>query len=450
MFIIIQFPFVDLRLLDKHTYKDTSFLFPNQLGNLGKSPIYYHYFGYNRFRYNFDQLPSSEHSFFQNQKLLKMVQTPDYKYKLVFTRLFTDDFFFHFDIGIRVTPKNNSDKINVAQLIGKLLTENIFTTLGSFSKHSNYSFLALQQYIASLYVYATTNAKNPLRNNTSYLYFGKPAIYCQYSENKCRIQNNGMVQFDIDQQIRMYKSTRRCENSAVHLWLTSKPDSGGDTIDMLRRLRICILKLHNYREGLDGVFQYLKRNEYNCHTASELLIQQFTYLLGLLERDKHFGIGGKQIMDLAIEKEKVLYYDSWEENLSKIKFYLSKIEAFRNQKMEVKMGDIYIAKQVGAQGQGAGANSTYNQEYFESNTVLDYAAILRETGIIKHYLRNSEVNDNNDILMGELSQINKSAEQKDDKRILSILGSIGNQIIDITKRTGCSVLAGIISSQLGL
>lgn len=122
-------------------------------------------------------------------------------------------------------------------------------------------------------------------------------------------------------------------------------------------------------------------------------------------------------------------------------------------KAEVTMGDTYNANQVGMQGPNSGHNATITQIYGEKSDVeFDYISMSREISQVKAYIKSVQSEhetEDNDILIGELTKLNKAIENKDNTRILDVLKACGLQIVDIAKRLGCSILVGFILKKLG-
>ena len=158
MFIIIQIPFVDLRLLQKQ--KSEASFFPNQFANRTNKPVYYRHFGAKHYRNNSENLPTSEHSFFDSYNLLKLNKAVNnaagWRCRLVFARLFADDFFFHFDIGVRVKANNEGDVLKLMPIIQHFFKEELFVSAKKITSNRKYNLYTLRQYLESVYLYATT------------------------------------------------------------------------------------------------------------------------------------------------------------------------------------------------------------------------------------------------------------------------------------------------------
>jgi len=262
-----------------------------------------------------------------------------------------------------------------------------------------------------------------------------------------------MTPLDYD-DVLIQKATLNYQSHAVHLWLFEKRNLWGETKDLLRRLRICLLKLNAYREGLNGIFQYLSRNDIIVDSLSELLLSKFTLLLDILSRDQYYGVNGRNIMDRIIAKECALYYESWEETKQKLRYFVKRMNSPKKNTIinqgELIMGDQYNAKQAGIQGPQSGTNATVNLYMIHNANDIDFEKMILEVGLLKKYLRECEPNDENDILIGELSKLNQALEQKDENKVITVVKSCGKQLFDIAKRIGCSLIATFLAGELGL
>ena len=96
------------------------------------------------------------------------------------------------------------------------------------------------------------------------------------------------------------------------------------------------------------------------------------------------------------------------------------------------------------------AKNEVDVEELKTSNEFNYDAIIDEISLIKNYLKSQDENDENYILMGELSRLNQATIKKDDNKIIDILQKCGQQIIDISKRIGCSILATYITHKFGI
>jgi len=120
-----------------------------------------------------------------------------------------------------------------------------------------------------------------------------------------------------------------------------------------------------------------------------------------------------------------------------------------NIKKELIMGSQYKAKQVAIQGEQAGKYATVNQFFFEANENIDHESLMKDIDLLRNHLRKEEPSDENDILIGEVAQLRKATEEKDNNKISDILQKTGVKILDIAQRVGCHMLANILTHGTG-
>ncbi len=368
MFIIIQIPFVDLRVIQKADARQC--FFPHKFMNRTGKKVYFRHFGSKHFRQHADGLPQSECCYFDARRMIKL-NNIDLSSRLVFARLFAEDFFLHFDIGIRIS--NHIDQKDLMDIIKKIVTDNIFIIPNLNKKESGKekticSLNSIQKYIESLYMYATSYISNNindyrmLKKDAINLSFGNPSIFCQYKCSDGIMQDFSNKIINLDNCLDVYKTTMNNYLYLVHVWIAGKKKDTGETKDVLRRLRICLLKLHNYREGLMCLFQFLdNRNPREDDKYSDILCIKFKYLLQLLKRTTHYGMQGKHIMDLALQTEKDIYYENWEDHIERLEYYYNYFDEIEKRREKIM--------NVNFNGEVSFNNSTFNNIDGGGNTL---------------------------------------------------------------------------------
>lgn len=105
---------------------------------------------------------------------------------------------------------------------------------------------------------------------------------------------------------------------------------------------------------------------------------------------------------------------------------------------------------VGNQGPGSGKESVIVQLINNGEEDLDYEELLTEMKKLKECLYNEPRTEKNEILIGEIAQIQQAAKEKNKKKFMDILNGAGTELYDIAKRIGCSLLASYLSLTLGI
>lgn len=131
-----------------------------------------------------------------------------------------------------------------------------------------------------------------------------------------------------------------------------------------------------------------------------------------------------------------------------------KIEIVVKQNMNMQQGeffemrDQYNANQVGNQGPNSGQNTTITQSYYDISNI-DFSKLENELTNIKTYLKNNTDNDEeNDILIGEVSKALKALKEKRKQKAIETIKKIGKQLYEIAKSIGCSVVATLLTNQM--
>ncbi len=438
MFITLQIPFVDLRLL--RADRDPNCFFPHTWVS---GPGYYRHFGARHGRTDCEELPPPEHTFFQAKRMLTSLRHETLNTRLVYARLFADRFFFHFDIGIKVFEYGAAQKpLPLLQDLwkhGRLHAPSLKQKQISLNEHS------LWPYIKDLYLYATTYVKaypSPVSEKPE-LYFGRAAVFCQ-----CSLQPGPEKGFrkihTLDNRLTLYQGSLPLPRFSMPVWLMQKHNDGGVTKDKLRKLRICLLKLHNYREGLTGVFRFLDAQIGAPETLNlDELRVEFKYLMRLLRRESLYGVPGKRIMDYALDGEKYAHRENWEELLSNLEEYYDRIK-------ELQHGGGYTMKvdfhdQVTVQGDQIFAENIYHTAE-DKRQMMDFAAAfdamvqqIVETEVanrltsqkdeLMQYLQNKEKNGKKiSRIWDSMKNTLKAAVQNADK--LTTLFLLGEKIVN--------------------
>lgn len=114
------------------------------------------------------------------------------------------------------------------------------------------------------------------------------------------------------------------------------------------------------------------------------------------------------------------------------------------------MRDVYSATQVGTQGPNSGNSATISQNFNNNSLGIDFLELFNELDKIKLHLKNENENEENDILIGEVTKALKMIKEEKKQEAVGHIKSIGKKLYDIAKSIGCSVVAKIITSEMGL
>ncbi len=317
MFIIAQIPFVDFRLLSSEKDKYNDCFFPNTFNKVTYKPIYYRFFGEEKNRYSPNQLPISERQFFNAHRAIHInsqafVGDGFYHPILLFSRLFEEAQFFHFDIGIRETFKNNFNRRDFNHFINEFLKSPFFEVNGKYdTTNKQYTFIELVEQIKQMYLYATKSKQVEERNNNfSQIVLGYPALFVTYDKNEIHSFGNAK-EVKINNGIKVRYNMIPINHTFVSVWFIGKNDISKYNQE-LRNLRIYLSKLHVYKEATRLILDNLKYNignELDMHKV----ITFFEYILSLIEREKYYGYNNTDFWKIVFDIDNIYNNVNWNE-----------------------------------------------------------------------------------------------------------------------------------------
>lgn len=317
MFIIAQIPFVDFRLLSSEKDKYNDCFFPNTFNKVTYKPIYYRFFGEEKNRYSPNQLPLSERQFFNAHRAIHInsqafIGESFYHPTLLFSRLFEEAQFFHFDIGIREIFKNNFKRHDFNRFINEFLKSPFFEVNGKYdTTNKQYTFIELVEQIKQMYLYATKSKQvEELNDNFSQIVLGCPALFVTYDKNEIHSFGNAK-EVKINNGIKVRYNMISIKHSFVSVWFIGK-DGISKYDQELRNLRIYLSKLHVYKEATRLILDKLKyniSNELDMHKV----ITFFEYMLSLIEREKYYGYNNTDFWKIVFDVDNTYNNVSWNE-----------------------------------------------------------------------------------------------------------------------------------------
>ena len=114
------------------------------------------------------------------------------------------------------------------------------------------------------------------------------------------------------------------------------------------------------------------------------------------------------------------------------------------------MGDTYTVGSAGSVGPNSGTNST-NTIINNNASSVDAQALLQELERIKAYIKTQLSDDEDaDIVVGDVSKATRALKSDRKEESIRILKACGTKLYDIAKSIGCTIIAKIITNQMGL
>jgi hypothetical protein len=135
------------------------------------------------------------------------------------------------------------------------------------------------------------------------------------------------------------------------------------------------LKLHNYREGLAGLFKLLDTEPIRF-LKTNIIRRKFSYLIKLLKRPNYYGINSKNIMNYAIADDVGIFAETWDELISNLEDVFRLIIAYeeRKNKMMVFHGPITQINANESQGTQTTIITGDNNKVKQEQTILTNGA----------------------------------------------------------------------------
>lgn len=381
MFMIAQVPFVDFRLLSTGEFTDC--MFPNTFGKTIGKPVYYRYFGDEKNRYEPLELPLAERQFFDARKILhidgsRFQGTGLYYPTLLFSRLFEDGQFFHFDIGVRETLKNNINRRDLNKFLKDFLRSPFFKLNGKYYKgKTNVSFLELAEEVKQIYLFAT-NKKDKEKGWGQGAYrkeveLGRPALFVVYDKKEAHSFGDAK-EVKLGNGIKVRYGLVSVGNAQVDVWYIGREElpkySQG-----LRNLRVYLSKLHADKEAVRIVLGYLKKNSFNGLDKPKVA-RFLREILDHLQREKYYGYRNDDFWDIVFKVDQTYDKVSWMEYKRHINTVMEeiKMEGDKIYKLEINGGTFHestIANKV------ENMSVTYGAQSQESDGIARFDAALK-------------------------------------------------------------------------
>lgn len=102
-----------------------------------------------------------------------------------------------------------------------------------------------------------------------------------------------------------------------------------------------------------------------------------------------------------------------------------------------------INSQIGNQGDGAGAHSTIIQ-FQNMRDEINLEKLSKELDQIKAFLKSQPESDENEILIGKITEAKKELNEGQESKALEIMAPVGKKLLSIAEKVGCSFLIELI------
>lgn len=326
MFIIAQIPFVDMRLLIKN--QNANCFFPNTFNRHYEKATYYRFLGSEKNRYNPNELPVKERTYFDSRKLLyiadKYGKKSQYGYvpQLLFARFFGEKQSFHFDIGLReLNGDFGTDRRDIRKFAEYILQTPFLGINDRYdAKEKKYSILGLEKALRDIYLYATSSKKvDKVDLDKIRIVFGNPALFIIYDRKEQHIFGKAKA-FHVSDHIEVKHELVSVGYTFIDVWYIGKESIRKHDQD-LRNLRIYLSKLHSCKESTRIILDYsdwYERDNIDIYKFESYLRQ----MQKLLNRKRYYSFQNKNFEDLAFYLDETNNEITWKDFRKRIELKL--------------------------------------------------------------------------------------------------------------------------------
>lgn len=340
MFCVVQYPFVDLRILFPENSRDC--FFPQQFPRKTNQTRYFRFLGAEKLRRNADILPNGEQSYFNTIATLKFLKSPTlpttFICKPVFNRLFAENLSLHYDIGLH--------GFTLPQL-GSQFTKGLLNTPRlKVTKHFEPNDLIFNlndffEELLRIYQYATSSKiKSPslCQPIQTRILPGIPAAILSYRPGEIEPNRNTRM-LQVLPGLRVGCELLPLNNKPITVWYIENACYNAKS-DEIRRLRICISKIHCYKETLRLLLEFVEQGR-NDGAGLKLLHFNFTWLLRLAEKERYYGFDNQDFWGLAYSIDNEIHSAQWIEYLDRVKCVMDYLQIRIGAGQTVLNGDVY-------------------------------------------------------------------------------------------------------------
>jgi hypothetical protein len=347
-------------------------------------------------------------------------------------------------------------------------------------KSQEIKFINTGKYVSKLYLKSSTKKsfQNHLDLENWWVVSGSPVIFIQCKESE-------YINFNLPEKEVYLPELPKIKLTCyffpvmgrnIQIWVVKTNDFSKSNLNVVRTLRLYILRLHAEHESLRTVLRLILQEKIVIFPGSENneIIQRYlNEATRKISRYEHriqekfddktnmIGVIARRSTEYIRpgEKESLLsllaHLDIRKNIFSKVKNYID--DEFRQpiditiNLGDLNMGDIYNAKQVGVQGREAILNTTtFNQVIDSSAEKLDLEKLSEELCRLRSVLKESSQRVEHDIAIGAIASAEEQARKGNREKVFKNLTAAGKWSLDVAQKIGTSVAAKAISIALGL
>lgn len=332
MFAVIQYPFIDTRLLNAASPQNS--FFPHKFTPHITQNHYFRFLGEEKLRKTSEELPKEESTYFDSKAAIAFLpasQAP--LQKGVFKRLYTDNFSLHYDIGLYGFYSSLfSPYVGKYDPFIRDLMETPRLKVTRRFEHSKraFSLYTFFDELLQIYQYATTSKKaGPIRLAPvrAGILPGTPAVILSYKplELGPPVKAKWMTSLP---DLGVGCSQFNLHNHPIAVYYIEHGYSSAKS-DEVRRLRICISKIHACKETLRLLLEYIEQGQPGG-VKLRLLLSYLTKFLRLADKVKYYGFDNQSFWELAYSTDEALHREQWTELIDRVRGIVDLLEQEQN------------------------------------------------------------------------------------------------------------------------
>jgi len=310
MFAVIQYPFIDTRLLNEEC--PTGSFFPQQFHRHPARSRYFRFLGPEKLRRCSEDFPEGEKNYFDSKAAVSFLPASQEPMgKGVFKRLYADGLSLHYDIGL-YARLGQFFLSECRPFVRELMeTPRLKVTSRFEYRECEFSLYTFFDELLRLYQYATTSKKAAgalITPTQAGILPGTPAVIisCQSFELKPASKTKWLKLLP---DLRVGCSLLNLRDHPIAVYCIERNFTFSRK-DEVRRLRVCISKIHAYKEALRLLMSFI---EYR-HTSGIKLRPLRVYLnqlLRLAEKKRYYGFDNQDFWGLAFSIDESFHQQQW-------------------------------------------------------------------------------------------------------------------------------------------
>nr|WP_325212323.1 hypothetical protein [uncultured Oscillibacter sp.] len=334
MFAVIQYPFIDTRLLNAAGPKN-SFFPPQFTPQRITQNRYFRFLGEEKLRRAPESLPEKERTYFDSRTAISFLPAPQAPLqKGVFKRLYTDVFSLHYDIGLYgfydgLLFPYSGEYDSVAREL--MEAPRLKVTKRFEHGEQEFSLYTFFDELLRIYQYATTSKKAgpvQLAPGRAGILPGTPALIFSYGPLEFIPPKKVKWLLPSLPNLKVGCSLLNLHNHPIAVYYICHCFSHSKS-DEVRRLRICISKIHACKETLRLLLTYIEQDQPGGVKLRPTLLYLKKFL-SLAGREQYYGFDNQNFWDLAYSIDEALHREQWSELIDRVRGIVDLLEQEQN------------------------------------------------------------------------------------------------------------------------